>query len=81
MGQLLVRGLDERIIRTLRQRAARAGRSVEAEHRAILEQVLGPEMESFADVAARLRAQSPQQRTDSADLLRADRDRNRGSAP
>ena len=76
MGQLPVRGLDERIIRTLRQRAVRAGRSVAAGHRAILEQVRGPEMES-----PRLRAQSPPQRTDSADPLRADHDRNRGSAP
>ncbi|APT60125.1 MULTISPECIES: FitA-like ribbon-helix-helix domain-containing protein [Roseomonas] len=78
MGQLLVRGLDDRLIQTLRQRAARSGRSVEAEHRALLEQVLGPEAETFADVAARLRAQSPPQSTDSADLLRADRDREQG---
>ena len=77
MGQLLVRGLDDRIIQTLKQRAARSGRSVEAEHRALLEQVLGPEVEAFADAAARLRLQSPPQRTDSADLLRADRDRDR----
>ena len=42
MGQLLVSGLDDRIIRALERRAARAGRTVEAEHRALLEEVLGP---------------------------------------
>lgn len=40
MSQLIVRNLDERIVRALRQRAARAGRSAEAEHRRILEEAL-----------------------------------------
>lgn len=52
MGHLSVSGLDDRIIRALEQRAARTGRSVEAEHRSLLEEVLGPESESFADTAA-----------------------------
>jgi len=76
MGQLIVRGLDDHLIRTLKQRAARLGRSAEAEHRAILEQALRPESESFADAAARLRARTPSQRTDSADVIRRDRDRD-----
>ena len=76
MGQLIVRGLDYRLIQTLKQRAARHGRSAEVEHRAILEQALRSEMEPFADAAARLRARTPQQATDSADLLRQDRDRD-----
>jgi plasmid stability protein len=76
MGQLIVRGLDDRLIQTLKQRAARVGRSAEAEHRAILEQALRPEMEPFAETAARLRARTPPQATDSADLLRQDRDRD-----
>ena len=78
MGQLLVRGLDDRLIQVLKQRAQRAGRSVEAEHRAVLEAVLSPEAESFAETAARMRGRTPQQGTDSADLDRADRDRNHG---
>jgi len=76
MGQLLVRGLDDRIIGSLKRRAERNGRSVEAEHRAILESALEPETESFAELAARLRASAPPSKIDSADLIRADRDRN-----
>ena len=76
MGQLLVRGLDDRIVQSLKQRAARAGRSVEAEHRAILEAALRPEQESFAVLAARQRATMPLSPLDSADLIRADRDRD-----
>jgi plasmid stability protein len=76
LGQLLVRGLEERIIETLKRRAARTGRSVEAEHRAILESALAPELEPFAQAAARLRARTPAQTTDSADLVRQARDRD-----
>jgi plasmid stability protein len=76
MGQLIVRGLDGRIIQALKQRAARAGRAAEAEHRAILEQALRPEMESFDEAAARLRARTPPQTTNSADIVRLDRDRD-----
>ena len=54
MAQLLVRGLKEEIVRGLRVRAAAHGRSVEAEHRAILEEaVRGPH--TTADAIARLR--------------------------
>jgi antitoxin FitA len=76
MGQLIVRGLDDRLIQTLKQRATRTGRSAEAEHRAILEQALRPETETFAEAAARLRARTPPQATDSTDLIRQDRDRD-----
>jgi antitoxin FitA len=76
MGQLIVRGLDDSIIQALKQRAARVGRSAEAEHRAILEQALTPEIETFAQAAARLRARTTPQTTDSADLVRRDRDRD-----
>jgi plasmid stability protein len=73
MGQLNARGLDDTLIHTLKQRA---GRSAQAEHRAILEQALRPEAESFADAAARMRARTPPQSADSADLIRRDRDRD-----
>jgi antitoxin FitA len=76
VGQLLVRNLDDRVIRSLKQRAISHGRSVEAEHRAILESVRKPEAEDFFELAARLRAEAPRQTSDSADLLRADRDRD-----
>jgi plasmid stability protein len=76
MGQLIVRGLDDRLIQSLKQRAARHGRSTEAEHRAILEQALEPEIEPFEVVAARLRARTPLSKVDSTDLIRRARDRN-----
>ena len=40
MAQLIVRNLDERIVKQLRRRAAERGRSVEAEHREILREAL-----------------------------------------
>ena len=40
MPQLIVRGLDVRIVKALKARAASRGRSAEAEHREILERVL-----------------------------------------
>ncbi len=76
MGQLIVRGQDDAIIRALKQRTARSGRAEEAEHRAILERALRPDMESFADAAARVRVRTSPQTTDSADTIRRDRDRD-----
>ncbi len=74
MGQLLVRDIDDWIIRALERRAAAHGRSVEAEHRAILEAALAPDQESFFDRAARLRAQTPPSTFGNAGLIRFDRD-------
>ena len=55
-GALQVRGLDEALIIRLKARAARHGRSAEAEHREILRQVLSAEVDpSFSDLAERLR--------------------------
>jgi plasmid stability protein len=42
MAQLLVRDLPEAVVRSLKVRAARHGRSAEAEHRRILEEILLP---------------------------------------
>jgi plasmid stability protein len=42
MAQLLVRDLEDRLVRALKERAARAGRSAEAEHREILRDALTP---------------------------------------
>ena len=40
MAQLIVRNIDEDVVRRLKLRAAENGRSAEAEHREILRQVL-----------------------------------------
>ena len=53
MTNLVVRNLDPRIVRVLKQRAAKHGRSAEAEHRALLESVLlQPARKSFTEVLA-----------------------------
>ncbi len=55
MANLVVRNLDQRIVDTLKQRAAKHGRSAEAEHRAILESVLlGPNKKSFAEILRKM---------------------------
>jgi plasmid stability protein len=77
MGQLLVRNVDDNLIRRLKEQAAAKGWSAEAEHRAILERALRPGGESFADRAARWRRLTAgREATDSAELIRADRDRD-----
>lgn len=54
---LHVRNLDDDLVRKLKQRAARHGRSTEAEHREILRQALSSEPEgSFEELAAQMRA-------------------------
>ncbi len=51
MPDLIVRGVDETLVRALKVRAGAAGRSAEAEHRAILADVLiGPRRRSFAEL-------------------------------
>jgi plasmid stability protein len=51
MATLIVRNVDEAIVKALKQRASRHGVSAEAEHRKILEQVLlQPVKKSFAEV-------------------------------
>jgi antitoxin FitA len=42
MATLIVRKLNDELVRRLKDRASRHGRSAEAEHRAILEEALRP---------------------------------------
>jgi plasmid stability protein len=77
MGQLLVRNVDDHLIHRLKERAAAHGRSAEAEHRLILEQALASGARSFAERAAEWRRRTGgRETTDSAELIRADRDRD-----
>jgi plasmid stability protein len=53
MPDLLVRGVDEEIVRALKERAGAHGRSAEAEHREILTAALArPRRRTFAQVLA-----------------------------
>jgi plasmid stability protein len=74
---LTVRNVNDEIVRRLKARAARHGRSAEAEHRAILDQVLGKGPGEFWLEAAKLRARTrTRKHTPAEDLVREDRDRH-----
>jgi plasmid stability protein len=75
-GNLHVRNLDDELIAKLKRRAARHGRSTEAEHREILRQALAAEIEpSFDTLAAELRKLTKRRKqTPSEVLLREGRD-------
>ncbi len=81
MAQLIVRNLDEDLVRLLKQRAAAKGVSVESEHRRILEESLRHQAEDFWAVAKRLQETSGPQTTDSTELIREDRDLRAGLIP
>ena len=70
MANLSVRNLDDDLISRLKLRAARHGRSAEAEVRAILRQALSGETErSFEELAAELRALTAGRRHTPAEVL------------
>ena len=67
---LHVRNLDEALVVRLKLRAARHGRSAEAEHRAILQKVLAAEVEpSFDDLAAALRKLTAERHQTPSEIL------------
>ena len=75
-GSLSVRNLDDDLIARLKRRAARHGRSAEAEHREILRQALAVEAEpDFDELAAKLRALTKgRKHTPAEELAREGRD-------
>jgi antitoxin FitA len=77
MAQLTVRNVDDDIAAALKARAARAGRSAEAEHRKILEEALRPSRRSdFFEAARSRRIRLPAGTPSTTDLLREQRDRD-----
>lgn len=77
MGQLLVRGVPDKVIAALKKRAKQHGRSAEAEHRTILQEALKPPADDFWKEADRIRAElqeSGRTFTDSTEFIRQDRD-------
>lgn len=73
---LLVRNVDDDLVRQLKLRAARHNRSAEAEHREILKQALaGEPRESFQEIAARMREKlRGRHHTPAEELIRESRD-------
>jgi plasmid stability protein len=69
-GHLHVRNLDDELIAKLKKRAARHGRSTEAEHREILRQALAAEVEpNFETLAAELRKLTKSRRQTPSEIL------------
>jgi plasmid stability protein len=70
-----MRNLDDDLLARLKRRAARHGRSAEAEVRDILRQTLSREADTDFDMLAELRALTSERRhTPAEDLLREGRD-------
>jgi len=69
-GNLHVRNLDDDLIVRLKRRAARHGRSTEAEHREILRQALVGDVEpSFDTLAAELRKLTKRRKQTPSEVL------------
>lgn len=69
-GNLRVRNLDDELIARLKRRAARHGRSAEAEHREILRQALTNEAQpSFDQLAADLRKLTKRRKQTPSEIL------------
>ncbi len=79
MSQILVRNLAPEVVERLKQRAERNRRSLEAEVRAILEDMSSHELQQrrideFLKVADGIKERAGPQRSDSVGLVREDRD-------
>lgn len=76
MAQLTVRNVDDAIAAALKERAMKSGRSAEAEHRKILEEVLRPAQGTdFFSQARTRRVKLGPGTASTTEILRADRDR------
>lgn len=76
MAQILVRGLDEKLVERLKKQAKREGRSLQSEVKRILEQAVQMDADEAKKMAERIRRRFKGRKfSDSADLIREDRDR------
>jgi antitoxin FitA len=76
MAQVIVRNLPEEVVARLKARAAGHKRSLEQELREILSEAARPSREEILADIDRIRAMTPKVlQTDSAELIREERDR------
>ena len=78
MANLTIRNLDDEVVERLKKKAKDNGRSLEAELRELLKQAAKRKSpEELLAIADRIAAMTPAgvKQTDSAELLREDRDR------
>jgi plasmid stability protein len=59
MGQVLIRGIDDRVLQSLKKRAMERGRSLEAELREVLTQAARSPRAALAAELAAIRALTP----------------------
>lgn len=81
MSDILIRDVDPEALKAIKARAARGGRSMQAELRHVIEELAEQERRrrTFWERADALRAASAgTEQTDSADLIREDRDSDHG---
>ncbi len=76
MGQILVRDLNDNVIERLKKQAKNDGRSLQSEVKHILEQAARADVQATRKLANDIRKRFKGRKlTDSADLIREDRDR------
>lgn len=69
MASLHVRNVDDELVASLKERAAKNGRSAEAEHRALLREALKADSMNFDELASMLRAQTAGRKHTPAEVL------------
>jgi plasmid stability protein len=75
MGQLLIRDLDDAVIKTLTHKAKCAGLSLEEHVRALLVDEIDTDRERFLRFAEAMRGRSRKAYKDVTEMIREDRDR------
>jgi plasmid stability protein len=76
MAQLLVRDIKDDVVKRLKNRARKDGRSLESEARIILEQAVAINIEDARKLADKIRNRSSKRKLDdSAELIQEDRER------
>jgi plasmid stability protein len=76
MADILIRDLDDKVLKRLKRRAARDGRSLQAELKAIIERGATVDIIDARALAARIRRElSNREHSDSTELIAEDRRR------
>lgn len=75
MADILIRGLDDEVVKRLKERARIAGRSLESEAKLILEHAANHSVEESLRIADEWRRRVSKPTTDCVELLREDRTR------
>lgn len=75
MADILIRGLDDDVVKRLKRRAEQAGRSLQSETKLILKRAAGRSLSESLKAAARWRKRLGRRKTDAADVQRKDRRR------